>query len=232
MKKKLSLLLPLLLLASCSSKGPEATEPAKDIESVNTETTSEKEENLETPLITDPIPTEESTEETEEIETEPQDEDVIREGTYVLTKENIEATQQSTYLNDYDFSIDDTLHFHGEYLQRGTGSHEGTIQMKKGVSYFYSLEKIKGAITFKIKQNGDYTAVPSLYTGQEKNPTEKVEFEKVTQDADSIIYSKMLNGEYFCFKDESNYALYLYSMTVDLAFTRREYRSLKVFHFI
>ena len=215
MKKKLSLLLPLLLLASCSSKGPEATEPAKDIESVNTETTSEKEENLETPLITDPIPTEESTEETEEIETEPKDEDVIREGTYVLTKENIEATQQSTYLNDYDFSIDDTLHFHGEYLQRGTGSHEGTIQMKKGVSYFYSLEKIKGAITFKIKQNGDYTAGPSLYTGQEENPTEKVEFEKVTQDADSIIYSKMLNGEYFCFKDESNYALYLYSMTVD-----------------
>lgn len=215
MKKKLSLLLPLLLLASCSSKGPEATEPAKDIESVNTETTSEKEENLETPLITDPLPTEESTEETEEIETEPQDEDVIREGTYVLTKENIEATQQSTYLNDYDFSIDDTLHFHGEYLQRGTGSHEGTIQMKKGVSYFYSLEKIKGAITFKIKQNGDYTAVPSLYTGQEENPTEKVEFEKVTQVADSIIYSKMLNGEYFCFKDESNYALYLYSMTVD-----------------
>ena len=215
MKKKLSLLLPLLLLASCSSKGPEATEPAKDIESVNTETTSEKEENLETPLITDSIPTEESTEETEEIETEPKDEDVIREGTYVLTKENIEATQQSTYLNDYDFSIDDTLHFHGEYLQRGTGSHEGTIQMKKGVSYFYSLEKIKGAITFKIKQNGDYTAVPSLYTGQEEKPTEKVEFEKVTQDADSIIYSKMLNGEYFCFKDESNYALYLYSMTVD-----------------
>lgn len=215
MKKKLSLLLLLLLLASCSSKGPEATEPAKDIESVNTETTSEKEENLETPLITDPLPTEESTEETEEIETEPKDEDVIREGTYVLTKENIEATQQSTYLNDYDFSIDDTLHFHGEYLQRGTGSHEGTIQMKKGVSYFYSLEKIKGAITFKIKQNGDYTAVPSLYTGQEENPTEKVEFEKVTQDADSIIYSKMLNGEYFCFKDESNYALYLYSMTVD-----------------
>ncbi|MDD6846699.1 MAG: hypothetical protein SOW05_00820 [Candidatus Enterosoma sp.] len=215
MKKKLSLLLPLLLLASCSSKGPEATEPAKDIESVNTETTSEKEENLETPLITDPLPTEESTEETEEIETEPKDEDVIREGTYVLTKENIEATQQSTYLNDYDFSIDDTLHFHGEYLQRGTGSHEGTIQMKKGVSYFYSLEKIKGAITFRIKQNGDYTAVPSLYTGQEENPTEKVEFEKVTQDADSIIYSKMLNGEYFCFKDESNYALYLYSMTVD-----------------
>ena len=215
MKKKLSLLLPLLLLASCSSKGPEATEPAKDIESVNTETTSEKEENLETPLITDPLPTEESTEETEEIETEPKDEDVIREGTYVLTKENIEATQQTTYLNDYDFSIDDTLHFHGEYLQRGTGSHEGTIQMKKGVSYFYSLEKIKGAITFKIKQNGDYTAVPSLYTGQEENPTEKVEFEKVTQDADSIIYSKMLNGEYFCFKDESNYALYLYSMTVD-----------------
>ena len=215
MKKKLSLLLPLLLLASCSSKGPEATEPAKDIESVNTETTSEKEENLETPLITDPIPTEESTEETEEIETEPKYEDVIREGTYVLTKENIEATQQSTYLNDYDFSIDDTLHFHGEYLQRGTGSHEGTIQMKKGVSYFYSLEKIKGAITFKIKQNGDYTAVPSLYTSQEENPTEKVEFEKVTQDADSIIYSKMLNGEYFCFKDESNYALYLYSMTVD-----------------
>ena len=215
MKKKLSLLLPLLLLASCSSKGPEATEPAKDIESVNTETTSEKEENLETPLITDPLPTEESTEETKEIETEPQDEDVIREGTYVLTKENIEATQQSTYLNDYDFSIDDTLHFHGEYLQRGTGSHEGTIQMKKGVSYFYSLEKIKGAITFRIKQNGDYTAVPSLYTGQEENPTEKVEFEKVTQDADSIIYSKMLNGEYFCFKDESNYALYLYSMTVD-----------------
>ena len=215
MKKKLSLLLPLLLLASCSSKGPEATEPAKDIESVNTETTSEKEENLETPLLSDPIPTEESTEETEEIETEPKDEDVIREGTYVLTKENIEATQQSTYLNDYDFSIDDTLHFHGEYLQRGTGSHEGTIQMKKGVSYFYSLEKIKGAITFKIKQNGDYTAVPSLYTGQEENPTEKVEFEKVTQDADSIIYSKMLNGEYFCFKDESNYALYLYSMTVD-----------------
>ena len=215
MKKKLSLLLPLLLLASCSSKGPEATEPAKDIESVNTETTSEKEENLETPLITDPLPTEETTEETEEIETEPKDEDVIREGTYVLTKENIEATQQSTYLNDYDFSIDDTLHFHGEYLQRGTGSHEGTIQMKKGVSYFYSLEKIKGAITFRIKQNGDYTAVPSLYTGQEENPTEKVEFEKVTQDADSIIYSKMLNGEYFCFKDESNYALYLYSMTVD-----------------
>ena len=215
MKKKLSLLLPLLLLASCSSKGPEATEPAKDIESVNTETTSEKEENLETPLITDSLPTEESTEETEEIETEPKDEDVIREGTYVLTKENIEATQQSTYLNDYDFSIDDTLHFHGEYLQRGSGSHEGTIQMKKGVSYFYSLEKIKGAITFKIKQNGDYTAVPSLYTGQEENPTEKVEFEKVTQDADSIIYSKMLNGEYFCFKDESNYALYLYSMTVD-----------------
>ena len=215
MKKKLSLLLPLLLLASCSSKGPEATEPAKDIESVNTETTNEKEENPETPLITDPLPTEESTEETEEIETEPKDEDVIREGTYVLTKENIEATQQSTYLNDYDFSIDDTLHFHGEYLQRGTGSHEGTIQMKKGVSYFYSLEKIKGAITFKIKQNGDYTAVPSLYTGQEENPTEKVEFEKVTQDADSIIYSKMLNGEYFCFKDESNYALYLYSMTVD-----------------
>ena len=215
MKKKLSLLLPLLLLASCSSKGPEATEPAKDIESVNTETISEKEENLETPLITDPLPTEESTEETEEIETEPQDEDVIREGTYVLTKENIEATQQSTYLNNYDFSIDDTLHFHGEYLQRGSGSHEGTIQMKKGVSYFYSLEKIKGAITFRIKQNGDYTAVPSLYTGQEENPTEKVEFEKVTQDADSIIYSKMLNGEYFCFKDESNYALYLYSMTVD-----------------
>ena len=75
MKKKLSLLLPLLLLASCSSKGPKVTEPAKDIESVNTETTSEKEENLETPLITDPLPTEESTEKIEEIETEPKDED-------------------------------------------------------------------------------------------------------------------------------------------------------------
>ena len=82
------------------------------------------------------------------------------------------------------------------------------IQMKKEVSYFYSKTKAKGTITLSVLDKGEYTGLPTIFTGDSENPSTAIEWESKKQESNAIIYQASFNG-YFKISDESSFALYL-----------------------
>lgn len=202
--KSMIFLLPLLLLVGCGTPASES-EPVKPSESFTPcETTKPSEE---TPLVTEPESTEEKPSETttETPETK----------TYTMTKEHIPASAQSQYNVDFDFQVDD-LNFHGDYLQQGSGSYDGTIQMKKEVSYLYSRFAFQGSVHVELMNKGEYTGTLSLYVGDSENPTRAAqEFERVeTPDGTKYTFDANIDG-YFSLKNESSFACYVYNIVLE-----------------
>lgn len=85
--------------------------------------------------------------------------------------------------------------------------------MKKGVSYFYNTNKVKGTLTLSLLDKGDYTGTPTLYVGEEVNPTTVSSLTKSIVDG-KIVYTSEVDN-YFSIKDESSFAIYFYSLTVE-----------------
>ncbi len=200
MKKQIISLFSLLLLCSCSSK--ENKETAKPTET-NAPSVTEN--------VTEATATDNKTEET----TTDTEDNVISEGIHRMTKDDIPETAQSKYNTDFDFEAGG-ISYHGDYLQRGTGSYDGTIQMKKEQSFFYSMVAVKGKLTLSLLDKGAYTGTPTLYVGNTINPQE--ETSKVTfssrQESAILLYEATVDG-YFRLADESGFALYLNYVEID-----------------
>lgn len=190
MKKQIIALFSLLLLVSCGAKEQTSTD-AKN---------SSTESNIQIPSTDD-----NSAFDTESSE-EPKSESTIAK-TYTFTSENIPTTEQSKYNNEFEFTQEGFTLF-GDYIQRGNGDWANTIQMKKGVSYFYNKTKATGTITLSLLDKGDYTGVPTIYVGDAENPSSTIEWEIKKQESNAIIYQAKFTN-YFKISDESSYALYL-----------------------
>lgn len=210
MKKTLFLIL-LPLLISCGAQKT-SVDALPSYEPKNTETS----ENSATAATSETESADALTTESKENNETSADSDYITSGTYSLTYEDIDDTQQSKYLNEFDFSADG-IDYHGDYLQRGHGDYDGFIQMKKEVSYFYNLTPIKGNLTLAIKANvtsyGDFTATPTIYLGLDSNPDTSSDWENKEQSGNVIEYKVTVNG-YFAIKDESSYAMYVSEMKI------------------
>ncbi len=190
MKKQIIALFSLLLLVSCGAKEQTSTD-AKN---------SSTESSIHIPSTDD-----NSASNTESSE-EPKSESTIAK-TYTFTSENIPTTEQSKYNNEFEFTQEGFTLF-GDYIQRGNGDWANTIQMKKGVSYFYNKTKATGTITLSLLDKGDYTGVPTIYVGDAENPSSTIEWEIKKQESNAIIYQAKFTN-YFKISDESSYALYL-----------------------
>lgn len=192
MKKQIIALFSLLLLVSCENKEQTSSESIPD----TTGNTSEK------------APTESSATSDSTASSESENKsDAPATKKYTFTNEDIPETGQSKYNNEFDFSHDGFDLF-GDYMQRGTGDYANTIQMKKGVSYFYNKTMATGTITLSVLDKGEYTGVPTIYVGNTENPTESIEWESKKQESNAIIYTAKFTN-YFKVSDESSYALYL-----------------------
>lgn len=95
-------------------------------------------------------------------------EDIPAKGSWSLDSSAIEDTDQNHYLNDYSFALEDSLgnevFFYGDYIQRGKGEWEGTVQMKKEVSYIECRTLLSGTLSLSVKKRdtayGDFTGIP------------------------------------------------------------------------
>lgn len=182
MKKQIIALFSLLLLVSCGT--------SENSSSVSTPETMNKPQETEAVKATAT-----ATEETKEKKT------------YTFTSENIPSTAQSKYNYEFEFEQDGFILF-GDVIQRGTGSYDNTIQMKKESSYFYSKTKASGTITISVLDKGEYTGIPTIYSGESENPSSIIEWESKKQESNAIIYQASFN-DYFKISDESSFALYL-----------------------
>ncbi len=190
MKKQIIALFSLLLLVSCGAKEQTSTD-AKN---------SSTESNIQIPS------TDNNSVSNTESSKESKSESTIAK-TYTFTSENIPTTEQSKYNNEFEFTQEGFTLF-GDYIQRGNGDWANTIQMKKGVSYFYNKTKATGTITLSLLDKGDYTGVPTIYVGDAENPSSTIEWEIKKQESNAIIYQAKFTN-YFKISDESSYALYL-----------------------
>lgn len=182
MKKQIITLLSLLFLVSCGTSENSSTVSAPEAVNKPKETEAIKETITAT-------------------------EEVKEKKTYTFTSENIPSTAQSKYNNDFEFSQDGFVLF-GDFIQCGTGSYDKMIQMKKEISYFYSRTKATGTITLSVLDKGECTGIPSIYSGENENPSTAIEWESKKQESNAIIYQASFNG-YFKISDESSFALYL-----------------------
>ncbi len=190
MKKQIIALFSLLLLVSCGAKEQTSADAKNSSTESNTQTPSTDNNSVS------------NTESSEE----PKSESTIAK-TYTFTSENIPTTEQSKYNNEFEFTQEGFTLF-GDYIQRGNGDWANTIQMKKGVSYFYNKTKATGTITLSLLDKGDYTGVPTIYVGDAENPSSTIEWEIKKQESNAIIYQAKFTN-YFKISDESSYALYL-----------------------
>lgn len=182
MKKQIIALFSLLFLVSCGTN--ENSSIASAPESVN--------KPKETEAVKETVIT---TEEAKEKKT------------YTFTSENIPSTAQSKYNYEFEFEQDGFILF-GDVIQRGTGSQDKTIQMKKEISYFYNKTKASGTITLSVLDKNEYTGIPTIYSGENENPSSIIEWESKKQESNAIIYQASFN-DYFKISDESSFALYL-----------------------
>lgn len=186
MKKQIITFFSLLLLVSCSSKESVATETKPTSTDNNTQLIS---------TASDSTATEEQKTETH----------VAKK--YTITSNDIPTTDQSKYNNEFDFEHDGFSLF-GDYMQRGNGDWANTIQMKKGVSYFYNKTMATGTITLSVLDKGEYTGTPTIYVGDSENPSAAIDWESKKQESNAIIYQANFTN-YFKISNESGYALYL-----------------------
>ncbi len=199
MKKQIIALFSLLLLISCGTKEQDSTNTKPSSTESNSQETS-----TDTSSLSDTESSEESKSESKAVKK------------YTFTSDNIPATEQSGYNYNFEFTQDGFTLF-GDCMQRGNGDWANTIQMKKGISYFYNKTMATGTITLSVLDKGDYTGVPTIYVGDSENPTSAIEWESKKQESNSIIYQAKFTN-YFKISDESSHALYLNYIEIEASY--------------
>ena len=199
------LLAGLLLLSGCAGN----EEVSVSLESLTPSLESEEEviSSEESIVSEEIIPSEEST---EEITT-----------TYSFAFEDAPKRASSGYPADQEITAGDGAKYFVSSVQQGGGKGEGTVQMKKEVSYLYNITPMGGTITAKIMRNivtysgteQDQTGIPTIYTGESEHPSETTIELTSKIDGDYIYYMGKI-GTYFTFADESSNAIYLASLTI------------------
>lgn len=175
-------------------------EPSESIYSSESEYISEREEESEI---------EESSEE---------------EATVITIDRNcIPETKQSQYLDNVDFTdVSEEYNFHGDRIQRGTGDFDGYIQFSsasKGAGYLYNKDRIKGSVELRFlhmhnHQGASVTGIPTVYVGEEMNPSTEIELEsKYTSGLDYYYFS--FDG-FFKLTTKSNYKMELEYLKITL----------------
>lgn len=135
----------------------------------------------------------------------------------ILDFNAIPETSQGAYNKNFTFELGD-YSFFGDRMQRGSGDHEGTIQFSnstKGSGYFYNLTPMSASITLTVKkqtqsysgQDFDFTGVPTIYVGEEINPS--LEIEPLLEETDRYYIYKFSVPSYFKIVDESEYKMLL-----------------------
>lgn len=145
-------------------------------------------------------------------------------GNWSVDSSLIPDSAQSQYLNDCSFSVMDSLgkeiSFHGDYIQRGKGEWDGTIQMKKGDSLLECETPLTGTLTLSIKkrlvsyggEDHDYTGVPVFSVSSDQSSWTETEGRK-SEGGESVVYVYDLASSYFRFSASSSNAIYLISMS-------------------
>lgn len=141
-------------------------------------------------------------------------------GDWTLGPSALSDSAQSQYLNDYAFAITDSsgyeVSFYGDYVQRGKGEWENTIQMKKEVGVLECRTKGSGSLNLVILkrivsysgEDHDYTGVPSLYVSSDLETWSLLEGDKKDGDT-SVSYSYSFSSSYWRMTVGAANALYL-----------------------
>lgn len=153
-------------------------------------------------------------------------EEASRAASWTLTSADLEETGQSSYLNDYGFSIKDSagndVSFFGDYLQQGKGEFEGMIQFKKdGDGKLECRALLNGVVTLDVHKrtsyfNGedhDYTGVPQFFVSKDLLTWEVLEGTMEEGASSNRLYSFEVSKAYFRFLTKTGYALYLNSVS-------------------
>ena len=198
MKKSILLLLPLIIsLASCGSNDNNFV-PHKD----ETDQTQTQEDGIE-----DATSSEAGTE--EELKA------------HSLTYNDVPSpVGGNNYPADQEITSESGAKFYISCVMKGGGDYLNHIQMKKGVSYIYTLTPVKGTLTFSVlKQtqfyegtDHDFTGIPTVYVGSDKdNISTLIEYKEKKENGNYIDYTYESSNHYFKIADESKYALYVAS---------------------
>ena len=149
-------------------------------------------------------------------------------GDWTLGPSALSDSAQSQYLNDYSFLITDTsgheVSFYGDYIQRGKGEWDGTIQMKKEVGLLECRSKGSGTLSLSITkrivsyggEDRDFTGIPSLYISSDLENWSLLDGNKKDGDS-SVSYSYNYTASYWKMVVGESNAVYLASASFEAA---------------
>lgn len=146
--------------------------------------------------------------------------------TWSLTSDALEETKESTYLEDFEFTVSDSdgdsISFYGDYIQRGQGEFEGMIQLKKdGTGVIECRSLLNGTVTLDVykrtkyynSEDHDFTGVPDFYVSSDLTNWNAVEGNKDEGSSNNLIYTFEVANAYFKFTTKTGNALYLNSVS-------------------
>ena len=218
---KVSLLCCCAALLACSNSsenngGSASENPAETAYSCEIVTSEESTTSSEEPtsLSKATIPSSESSD------------NVVHTAGWTLTSEALEETKESTYLEDFEFTVSDSegdsISFYGDYIQQGLGEYVGMIQLKKdGTGVIECRSLLNGAVTLDVykrtkyfnSEDHDYTGVPDFYVSSDLTNWNAVEGSKEEGSSNNLIYTFKVTNAYFKFTTKTGNALYLNSVS-------------------
>ena len=146
--------------------------------------------------------------------------------TWSLTSDALEETKESTYLEDFEFTVSDSegdsISFYGDYIQQGLGEYVGMIQLKKdGTGVIECRSLLNGTVTLDVykrtkyfnSEDHDYTGVPDFYVSSDLTNWNAVEGSKEEGSSNNLIYTFEVANAYFKFTTKTGNALYLNSVS-------------------
>ena len=146
--------------------------------------------------------------------------------TWSLTSDALEETKESTYLEDFEFTVSDSdgdsISFYGDYIQRGLGEYVGMIQLKKeGAGVIECRSLLNGTVTLDVykrtkyynSEDHDFTGVPDFYVSSDLTNWNAVEGNKDEGSSNNLIYTFEVANAYFKFTTKTGNALYLNSVS-------------------
>ena len=153
-------------------------------------------------------------------------EEKIYAASWTLTGDALEKTEQSNYLNDFEFSIvdadGDPVSFYGDYVQQGTGEYKGMMQLKKnGDGLLECRTLLNGTVTLDVykktstynSEDHDFTGVPDFFVSTDLASWNVVEGNTEEGSSNNRIYTFEVTNGYFKFATKTANALYLNSVS-------------------